>query len=117
MSPNPSGSNQFQREPAYGAVKKLADNARQAPMSGATVAAEATNAPRRAGNAAKRGETVIKATPDAAATGPFPERPSEGPSYEEQVAAAWADLAKDPKSSPLVREYAKEAARLAGLED
>lgn len=119
MSPNPSGENggTFVPEPPYGAVKRLDDNKSAAPMAGAAAAAAGTNAPRRARKAAERGDTVVTATPqEPGATGPFLPPVEETP-YEVRVAEQWRDLAADPKASPLIREYAAQAAKLAGLED
>lgn len=119
MSPNPSGENggTFVPEPPYGAMKRLSDNASAAPMAGAAATAAGTNAPRRARQAAQRGDTVVKATPqEPQATGPF-QLVGEDKPYEVQVAEAWRDLAADPKASPLIKQYALEAAKLAGLED
>lgn len=117
--PNPSGENggQFVPEPRYGEIQRLQENQKSAPMAGDQASASAVNAPRRAGAAAKRGDTVVTATPqEPQATGPF-QPMAEGKPYELQVAEAWAELARDPKASPLIREYAAESAKLAGLED
>ena len=117
--PNPSGQNQFMREPGYGQIKRLDENTKAAPMSGAPVAAGAVNAPRRARRAAESGRTAGTASvsPSPETSGPFGSAEPEGPSYEEQVAEAWAELAADPSAGPIIKEYAAEAARLAGLGD
>lgn len=101
--PNPGGTNQFGTDPAYGDVKRLTELTREAPMSGARVAAGATNAPRRAQRQVTRPARPAAAAPQAAQAPPAPV------SYEAQLAAVWAQVAADPGASPLVREYAQQA--------
>lgn len=115
MSPNPSGANQLGAAPAYGQIKKQTQLAREAPMSGAPLAASATEAPRRASRQARRRSR--------AAAGPVPTNedlaaaaatPPVQPDYHAQLASVWQQVAAVPGASQLVNEYAQEAQRRMG---
>lgn len=100
--PNPSGSNQFQPEPAYGAVQRMTQLTREAPISGAPVAAHALDSPRRGRRQAARGG-------QQQSEAPLPvELPPPVPPQALQ-AQVWAAVAADPGASPLVKEYAQRA--------
>jgi hypothetical protein len=96
---NAKGSNQFQRENPYGAVKKLTQLTRSAPMSGAPT--PAVGAPKRAQRRAVRGggggATIDSALP--------PSAPPREPSYQAQIAEVWRTLSAYT-DDPLVHEYA-----------
>ncbi len=102
--PNPSGSNQFQPEPAYGAVQRMTQLTREAPISGAPVAAHALDTPRRGRRQAARGG---QGQPEVQAPPPVPPPPPVGP--QQIQAQVWQQVAADPGASPLVKMYAQRA--------
>lgn len=97
---NPGGQNQFQRESPYGAVKKLTQLTKAAPVSGAPT--PALNAPRQAQRRAARGQRV---QPPQAVP-----QPPQQVSYHAQLAQVWSLIANET-DDPLVREYAQRAAQ------
>lgn len=104
---NPQGINSFDHfgtESAYGAVKRLTDTTRAAPLAGD--ASAALNAPRRAQRRAVRGGRPQQGQPVA---GPPPQNPQV--SYPAALAAEWAEIAKTPGVSDLVLQVADEAQR------
>jgi len=100
--PNPGGQNQFQRESPYGAVKKLTQLTRAAPISGAPT--PAMNAPQRMQRQAVRGR---RAQPQSAAAPPGAAPPPQV-SYNAQIAEIWRMLSGET-DDPLVHEYAARA--------
>lgn len=101
---NPQGVNGFDgfgRESAYGAVKRLTQATKAAPLAGD--AAPALNAPRRAQRQAVRGRAQQQAAPP-----PAPASPTEVP-YPVALANEWAEIAQTPGVSELVLEYAGRA--------
>lgn len=116
---NPGGSNQmgsFQIQPAYGEVKRETELTREAPMSGAAVATDAVQAPRRAGLRAKMGRPApggVVARPGGDAPPPGASSPQTATppiSPEAQAAQVWQAIAQTPGASPLVQQYAAQAA-------
>ena len=99
---NVGGVNQFQRESPYGAVKKLTQLTRAAPMSGAPT--PGGNAPQAAQRRAVRGQRTAQpvAAPVAAPAAP----PTV--SYQAQIAEVWRALSAYT-GDPLVHEYAAKA--------
>jgi hypothetical protein len=101
--PNFTGANQFRRENPQGAVKKLTQLTKSAPMSGAPT--PAVTAPDRAQAHAVRGRQ-----PQQAAAAPVQVPPPAGPPpYEAQLASVWAEIAREIPH-PLVADYANRAA-------
>lgn len=116
--PNPSGTNQFQSEPAYGAKKVLDQLSRSAVMAGNQGATSAIETPRRAKRKAARGQRENGPVPagmepmapvPAAAQQETPELP-----YDVRILAVWEEIAANPDASPLAKEYLDDARRLAG---
>lgn len=101
--PNPGGQNQFQRESPYGAVKKLSQLTKAAPISGAPT--PALNAPRRLQKQAVRGN---RTRPQATAPAPVAAAPPPQVSYQAQLAEVWRNLS-GLTEDPLVQEYAQRA--------
>jgi hypothetical protein len=110
---NPGGTNQFQKEPAYGAVKQLETLRKSAVMAGAQGATSAIETPRRSKRRAVRGQSGQEQRAGSEPTRqPQPEQPQAGGvelPYPVRLAAAWAEIAAHPDASPLVRKYAEQA--------
>lgn len=105
--PNPAGINAFDkfgREDAYGAVKRLAETTRAAPLAGD--ASSALNTPRRMQRQAVRGGRAPMGQAAPAAPPQDPTLP-----YPVALANEWRELAATPGVSPLVLEMAEEAQR------
>lgn len=102
---NPGGANgtqMFEHESEYGAVKRLTQSVQQAPIA----PTPAVNAPRRAQRAAvKRSQPSAPASPQAAT----PE------DYYAAQAQVWAAIASLPGASDLVKQYAARAAAQVNL--
>ena len=116
---NPTGINTyggpFEHEPQYGDIQRMKNNMRLAPIG----SPQAVNAPRRAKNAAVKGKRAAPspaaqqptAAPAGQQQGPDTTPPSPAaPTYMQQVQAFWQQLAVTPGVSPLVQQYAQEAA-------
>lgn len=101
--PNASGANQFQKQPAYGDIKRLTTLTKSAPISGAP----ALNAPKRAQRQATRGRPSGQAMP------PAPVPPTTTP-YATELALVYQELARHAPDDDLLRYYAEVAARQAG---
>ena len=100
--PNPQGANPVHvPEPPYGAVKKQADLARSAPMSGVP----ALTAPDRA-----KARAVRPPKPRSQPATPT----GSPPPYEAELAGIWAQIAAQPGASDLVLKIAMRAQRLNG---
>lgn len=119
--PNPSGENGlapftgFIPEVPYGAQQAQDNLHAAAPLAGQQASTSAENAPRRARQAASRppapqGTAASQSAPGAAAQGSLPPAPPAVP-YDAQVAQIWLQLAQEPGASPLVRQYAQDAAQ------
>lgn len=114
---NLGGANQFggfELQPGYGDVKKQTALTREAPMSGSPIAAHAIDQPKQAGRAGRAGRQGTVAPRQSAATGaagpaagPSPVAP---PTPEAQAAQVWQAIAQTPGASPLVQQYAAQAA-------
>ncbi len=105
--PNPAGSNQspFWLQKQYGDVKRETTLLKEAPISGSPLAAQALNAPRRAGQGAKRSRpTQVQ---------PQPQAPVQTPTPQASIAAVWGQIAALPGISDLVRSYAAQASMQA----
>lgn len=104
---NPGGANGYEgptgKESPYGAVKRLTQQTKAAPLPGNP----ALGAPRRASRAAQRGGQQPAPAPEPAEV--FAATPTP---YPVAVAQTWAALAADPEASDLVRFYAQQAAQL-----
>jgi hypothetical protein len=98
--PNPLGVNDLQPTPVQGAIKRLAELQRSAPMSGAALPSRALNTPRRSQRRAVRGRGEPMAPPPPVAAQVTP---------GQSKAQVWAELARHPDASPLVRELAQLA--------
>ena len=108
--PNPGGKNSpvhfnglVQNPAVYGDKQKQGDLARSAPTAGAAAVGSMLNSPRRAKQQAMRPQQA-----QAPQQGP-PVPQGEAPSYQAQLASAWAEIAATPGASPLVQQLAQEA--------
>lgn len=107
---NEDGKNQFggfHPEKPHGAVKRLQQLTKAAPMSGAPVSA--LNAPRRLQRQATRPEAPAPTAETPALASPPQELPRSV-----ILADVWAALAAQDGASLLVREYATRARKAAG---
>lgn len=105
--PNPQGTNSFDRfgaETSYGAIKRLTDSTKGAPLAGQQAATSALETPRRAKRRAAR--------PDQRQPPPIPSAAAAAPSLP-PLADAWAELAALPGASDLVKQFAQEAQNAA----
>jgi len=108
---NPGGKNSpvhfnglVQNPAVYGDKQKQGDLARSAPTAGGGAAGSMLNSPRRAKQQAMR--------PQQQQQSPQPQQlvpQGEAPSYQAQLASAWAEIAATPGASPLVQQLAQEA--------
>ena len=105
---NPGGKNSpvhfnglVQNPPVYGDKQKQGDLARTVPATGAAAVGSMLNSPRRAKQQAMRPQQAPQQGP------PVPQ--GEAPSYQAQLASAWAEIASTPGASPLVQQLAQEA--------
>lgn len=109
MSNNPGGSNAFGNytiQPGWGDVERETQLTKEAPISGSPIAAQALEAPRRAGRQAQR------------ATKPqLPEvpQPVQQPTPQASSAAVWQQISQLPGVSPLVQSYAAQAQAQLGV--
>lgn len=107
--PNPSGQNSavnfnglVQNPPVYGDKQKQGDLARTAPIAGGPASASMLNSARRAKNQATSPSPSPQAVQGQSQT-------AQAPSYQAQLAQAWAEVAAIPGASPLVQSLAQEA--------
>lgn len=110
---NPGGSNAFGNytlQPGYGDVAAQTALTREAPMSGSPIAANAIGAPRRAGRAAKSGRPASVGRGVAAPGAAGAMTPAAPPSPSAVAAQVWQAIAATPGASPLVLQYAQQAA-------
>lgn len=116
--PNPGGVNQLGGSHAYGDVKAQTELTREAPISGAPMSGRALNTPRRSSKQAQRRPVSAATVPAAAAPAdpqPIPSAPAGQPNDDVKVALIWKAAAESPGASPLVKAYAQQAMREAGL--
>lgn len=112
---NLGGSNQFGNytlQPGYGDVAKQTALTREAPMSGSPIAANAIGSPKRATRTAARQGVPRSAQPPAQGPGGAVPGPAAAapPTPEAQAASVWQQIAQTPGASPLVQQYAAQAA-------
>lgn len=102
--PNPSGANQFAKQPAYGDVKKLQNLTKSAPLAGE---AGSIGAPKRAQRrAVKRGRTPM---PASAAVAPASAVPAPAPDSRAVVREVFNELLAMQPNDPLFQYYAQKA--------
>jgi hypothetical protein len=116
--PNPGGANQFggyELQRPYGDAARQTQLLKQAPISGAPVAAHALEAPRR-GRRHAQGQDRPAGTAEAQQQGQpqgQPQAPAfPAPTQRATSAMTWSQIAEIPGASPLVQQLALEALRL-----
>ena len=99
--PNPSGANQFAKQPAYGDVKKLQNLTKSAPLAGTS---PSLGAPKRAQRrAVKRGGAP------APATQATPALTAPAPDSRAVVREVFNELLRMQPDDPLFQYYAQKA--------
>ena len=105
---NPEGHNsfnQFAPEQPYGMKTAEQQMERAAPLP----ANPALNAPRRGAKRVVKGRATQAQQPEPMVAPPHMD-PTQLPTYPVQLAQVWQQLAATPGASPLVQEYAAQAA-------
>jgi hypothetical protein len=99
--PNPSGANQFAKQPAYGDVKKLMNLEKSAPLAGAPTTS--IGAPKRAQRRAVKGQKSSGAQP-----APMPQPTAPDPSYNAVLSQVFNELVAMQPDNPLFQYYAQK---------